>query len=64
MAVKQNRINLEVTPSTGPETDRQSPARNDAALMLLARLLGRQIARERFEHKLAAERKAQHHQRS
>ncbi len=64
MAVKRNRINIEVTPSTGPETDRHSPARNDAALMSLARLIGRQIAREQFERKLAAERKAQRHLRS
>ncbi|QVQ36647.1 hypothetical protein KHQ08_16375 [Pseudochrobactrum algeriensis] len=55
MAVKQNRINIEGTPSTGPETDRQVPARKDAAVMSLARLIGRQIAREQFERKLAAE---------
>lgn len=59
MAVKRNRINIEVIPSTGLETDRHDPARNDAALMSLARLIGRQIAREQFEHKVAAERKAQ-----
>lgn len=64
MAVKRNRINIEVTPSTGPETDRHDPARKDAALMSLARLIGRQIAREHFERKLAAERKAQRHLRS
>ncbi len=59
MAVKRNRINIEVTPSTGPETGRHDPARKHAALMALARLVGRQIAREQFECKLAAERKAQ-----
>ncbi|CAH1654900.1 conserved hypothetical protein [Hyphomicrobiales bacterium] len=58
MAVKRNRINIEVTASTGPETDRNDPAPKDDALMLLARLIGRQIAREQFERKLAAERKA------
>ena len=63
MAVKRNRINIEVTPSTGPETDRHDPARKDAAVTSLARLIGRQIAREQFERKLAAERKAQHHLR-
>lgn len=63
MAVKRNRINIEVTPSAGPETDRNDPARQDAALMSLARLIGRQIAREQFEHMLAAERKAQRHLR-
>lgn len=59
MTIKRNRIDIEVTPSTGPETDRHNPARNDAALMSLARLIGRQIAREQFERMLAAERKAQ-----
>jgi len=60
MAVKRNRINIEVTPSSGPETDRNDRARKDAAVMSLARLIGRQIAREQFERKLAAERKARH----
>lgn len=64
MAIKRNRISIEVTPSTGPETNLHDPARKDAALMSLARLLGRQIAREQFERKLAAERKAQRHLRS
>jgi len=59
MAVKRNRINIEVTASTRPETDRNDPAPKDAALMALARLIGRQIAREQFDRKLAAERKAQ-----
>lgn len=63
MAFKRNRINIEVTPSTGPETDRNDPVRKDAALMSLAGLIGRQIAREQFERKLAAERKAQRHPR-
>ncbi|MBB3810946.1 hypothetical protein [Pseudochelatococcus contaminans] len=64
MAVKRNRISIEVTPSTGPETDRVDSAHADTALSALARLIGRQIAREQFEHKLAAERKAQRHLRS
>ena len=64
MAVKRNRIDIEVTASNGPETDRHDPARKDAALMSLARLIGRQIAREHFERKLEAERKAQRHLRS
>ncbi|WP_284777332.1 hypothetical protein [Agrobacterium sp. lyk4-40-TYG-31] len=59
MAVKRNRIIIEVTASTGPETDRNDPGRKDAALVSLARLIGRQIAREQFERKLTAERKAQ-----
>nr|WP_313665877.1 hypothetical protein [Brucella intermedia] len=61
MAVKRNRINTEVTPSTGPETGRNDPHRKDDALMSLARLIGRQIAREQFDRKLAAERKTQRH---
>lgn len=64
MAVKRNRINIEVATSTGPETDRNDPVRKDAAVMSLARLIGRQIAREQFERKLAAERKAQRQIRS
>lgn len=64
MAVKRNRINVEVTASTGSETDRNDPARKDVAVMSLARLIGRQIAREQFERKLAVERKAQRHLRS
>lgn len=64
MAVKRNMIDIEVMPSTGPETDRHDPARKDDALMSLARLIGRQIAREQFERKLASERKAQRHLRS
>lgn len=61
MVVKRNSINIEVTASTGPETDRDDLALTDAAMMSLARLIGRQIAREQFERKLAAERKAQRH---
>jgi len=64
MAIKRNRINIEVIASTGPETDRIDPAPNNAALISLARLIGRQIAREQFERKLAAERKAQRQLRS
>ncbi len=63
MVVKRNRINIEVTASTGQETDRNDPAPKDSALKSLARLIGRQIAREQFERKLAAERKAQRHPR-
>lgn len=59
MALQRDRISIEVIPpSTGPETGRNNPARADAAIRSLARLIGRQIAREQFERKLAAERKA------
>ncbi len=59
MAVKRKRNNTEVTPSTGPETDQSDSTRTDTAVRSLARLIGRQIAREQFERKLEAERKAQ-----
>lgn len=60
MALLRNRISIEVIqPSTGPEVDRSDPARADAAIRSLARLIGRQIAREQFERKIALERKAQ-----
>ena len=64
MTLKRERISIEVTPSTGPETGQNDPTRSDAALRSLARLIGRQIAREQFERKLAAERKAQRALRS
>ena len=56
MALKRDRISIEVI---GPETGRNDPARADEAVMILARLIGRQIAREQFERKMALERKAQ-----
>ncbi|KAB2693121.1 hypothetical protein [Brucella intermedia] len=56
MALKRDRISIEVI---GPETGRKDPARADAAIRSLARLIGRQIAREQFERKIAPERKAQ-----
>jgi len=60
MALKRDRISIEViSPSTGPETGRNDPARVDAAIRSLARLIGRQIAREQFDRKIAMERKAQ-----
>lgn len=56
MAPKRDRIIIEVI---GPETGQSDPARADAAIRSLARLIGRQIAREQFERKLAQERRAQ-----
>lgn len=56
MALKRDRISIEVI---GPETGRNDPARADAAIRSLARLIGRQIAREQFERKIALERRAQ-----
>ena len=60
MALKRDRISIEVFgPSVEPEAARNGTSRADEAVMILARLLGRQIAREQFERKLALERKAQ-----
>lgn len=60
MALKRDRISIEVFgPSAEPETGRSDPARADPAIRSLARLIGRQIAREQFERKVALERKAQ-----
>ncbi len=56
MALKRDRISIEVI---GPETGRNDPERADAVIRSLARLIGRQIAREQFGHKIALERKAQ-----
>lgn len=60
MALKRDRISIEViAPSTEPGTARSDPARADAAIRSLARLIGRQIAREQFERRIALERRAQ-----
>ena len=56
MAFKRDRISIKVI---GPETGRSDPARADAAIHSLARLIGRQIAREQFERKMALERRGQ-----
>ncbi|UWL61663.1 hypothetical protein NIK97_17340 [Brucella pseudintermedia] len=56
MALKRNRISIEFVE---PKWGGNDPARADAAIRSLARLIGRQIAREQFERKLALERRAQ-----
>jgi hypothetical protein len=59
MAPKRDRISIKVFgPSAEPEAARRDGARADEAILALARLIGRQMAREQFERKLAAERKA------
>ena len=60
MSVKRDRIsNKAISPSPGQEMGRYDLARTDAAIQSIARLIGRQIAREQFERKIAQERKAQ-----
>ena len=60
MALKRDRISIEVFgPSAQPEPARNEASRADEAVMILARLIGRQIAREQFERKIALERRAQ-----
>lgn len=52
MAVKRDRIsNKAISPSPGREMGENDPARTDAAIRSIARLIGRQIAREQFERK-------------
>lgn len=59
MALKRDRISIEVFgPSTSPEAAGRDAARADDAILALARLVGRQMAREQFERQLAQERKA------
>jgi hypothetical protein len=60
MALKRDRISIEVYgPVATPATARNGAGRADEAVLTLARLIGRQIARERFERKMARERRAQ-----
>jgi hypothetical protein len=59
MALKRDRISIEVFgPSASPETARNDASRADEAILILARLIGRQIAREQFNRKIALERRA------
>ena len=51
---KRDRISIEVFgPSAAPEPARNGANRADEAVLILARLIGRQIAREQFERILA-----------
>ena len=60
MALTRDRISIEVFgPSAAPEPTRNGVSRADEAVLILARLIGRQIAREQFERKMALERRAQ-----
>lgn len=60
MVLKRDRISIAVYgPSPTPESARNGAGQADEAVLTLARLIGRQIARERFERKMARERKVQ-----
>lgn len=65
MALKRDRISIEVFGSSAsPETAPNGVGRADKAILILAQLIGRQIAREQFERKTTLERKARKKQRS
>ncbi|WP_421088533.1 hypothetical protein [Pseudochrobactrum sp. MP213Fo] len=52
MAIKPYRSsNKAFSPSPGHQMGENDPARTDAAIRSIARLIGRQIAREQFERK-------------
>lgn len=52
----RNRLRIDVFPTGGDATsDEVQMARADAAVLSLARLIGRQMAREQFERKIAQE---------
>lgn len=60
MTPKRDRINIKVYgPSAEPEAARRDAARADDPILALARLIGRQMAREQFERQLARERRSQ-----
>lgn len=53
---KRDRIRLEFCPPTnGRRTDTESQVIADAAVLALARLIGRQMAREQFERAVRRE---------
>lgn len=58
MVAKRDRMRIEVySPAGEPETAPECTARTDDAVLCLARLIGRQIAREQFERRQAKERR-------
>ncbi|MDK8875275.1 MULTISPECIES: hypothetical protein [unclassified Paracoccus (in: a-proteobacteria)] len=60
MALKRDKISIEVFgPSAASESTRDGASRADEAVLILARLIGRQIAREQSEREMTLERRAQ-----
>ena len=65
MARRPDRIRIEVfSPASESETAEEALRPSDDAIRSLARLIGRQIARERFERARALERKQTRQSRS
>ncbi|MCR6629217.1 MAG: hypothetical protein NVV74_03690 [Magnetospirillum sp.] len=59
MNPKRDRIRIEIYPASGNgESDGLRRQAADEAVVALARLIGRQIAREQFQRRMALERKA------
>jgi hypothetical protein len=59
MAPNPDKISIEIYSSLAtPETARGGADSTGQAIRMLARLIGRQIAREQFERKIALERRA------
>lgn len=59
MALKRDRIRIEVYPSThGGGAEAGALAAANEAVLALARLIGRQMAREQFERTVLQERRA------
>ncbi|MFT8422213.1 MAG: hypothetical protein ABF665_11965 [Gluconacetobacter sp.] len=65
MARRPNRIRIEVfDPTSGVETTDEAFRPSNEAILSLARLIGRQMAREQFERARALERKQARQNRS
>lgn len=60
MALKRHRNSIKALgPSAGPETALNRAKRAEESVLTLARIIGRQIAREQFDRHIALERKVQ-----
>lgn len=58
MALKWHRNSIKALgPAAGPETALTPAKRSEEAVLILARIIGRQIAREQFDRHIALERK-------
>ncbi|MDQ0304490.1 hypothetical protein [Ancylobacter polymorphus] len=57
MALKRHRNTKALGPAAGPETALARAKRAEKAILTLARIIGRQMAREQFDRHIALERK-------